>query len=229
MRNTFEVPLGAIGADGADAAVNAAAISRFMLEATKTGTASGNSTLSVAAEAASSSELKRKRDTPSDTSDDANLVPVKQRTVVPELPLTVSCLGRTIIVNTPVDNTIGSVKKLIESQLGESLDEEHLVCGGERLNDDNNLFELIPKNFKIHLAKRIDIVVRTYDDMEYQLKVASSTTIKSVKLAIEKATGIPAVRQRLMYDGSRLCESTTIDEVCETPRCSHAVTYKSLD
>lgn len=212
-KSTFEVPLSAIGADGADAVANRAAISQFMLETAAKVTPSSNEAAVTTTTTSNAPQTLGSQFTASGVANDGSIVASKAKRASPKVQLNVACIGKSITINTPFDATVGSLKKLIGSQLGGAYENQHLVCGGEHLDDSRKLTELIKDKFTIHLIQEFTLYVKTLTGKTITLDVASSNTIREVKHKIQEKEGMPPDYMRLIWAGKHLCQSETLDQV----------------
>jgi len=126
--------------------------------------------------------------------------------------------GKTFAIDdTKLDDIVWSVKLKIAEQKGIPAVQQRLIFQGKVLEDDLTLSEsskfiedgstlqLVPRLNTTQLSPTI-IIVRTVTGNTIKVEVGSleDTSIQRIKAQIEHQEGIPACRQRLIFDGGEL-------------------------
>ncbi|OIT40074.1 polyubiquitin 4 [Nicotiana attenuata] len=107
---------------------------------------------------------------------------------------------------------VRDVKTVIESRVGQSMNDMDLFLGKQKLKDQKELYQYdIKEDSLLQVVPRIiQIVIRKSNGQEITLDVHQHELIKNVKGMIQNKLGIPVHLQNLVFNGNGLADSRDI-------------------
>ena len=113
--------------------------------------------------------------------------------------------GKTIPIEVWREDTIETVKRAIQAQIGVPVDQQRLSLCGRQLNKDDRLQCYgIGEGAELGLAVVIPVSIKMLTGESFSLEVETSESIEEVKNKIKEKTGIVPEQQRLLYAGKPL-------------------------
>ena len=113
--------------------------------------------------------------------------------------------GKTVPIEVWREDTIETVKRAIQAQIGVSLDQQRLSFCGQQLNKDDCLQCYgIREGSELILTVVIPVTIKMLTGESFSLEVETSESIEEVKNKIKEKTGIFPEQQRLLYTGKPL-------------------------
>ena len=113
--------------------------------------------------------------------------------------------GKTIPIEVWREDTIETVKRAIQAQIGVPVDQQRLSLCGRQLNKDDCLQCYgIGEGSELSLTVVIPVSIKMLTGESFSLEVETSESIEEVKNKIKEKTGIFTEQQRLLYAGKPL-------------------------
>ena len=113
--------------------------------------------------------------------------------------------GKTIPIEVWREDTIETVKRAIQAQIGVPVDQQRLSLCGQQLNKDDRLQCYgIGEGAELSLAVVIPVSIKMLTGESFSLELETSESIEEVKNKIKEKTGIFPEQQRLLYAGKPL-------------------------
>ena len=113
--------------------------------------------------------------------------------------------GKTISIEVWREDTIETVKRAIQAQIGVPVDQQRLSLCGRQLNKDDRLQRYgIGEGSELGLAVVIPVSIKMLTGESFSLELETSESIEEVKNKIKEKTGIVPEQQRLVYTGKPL-------------------------
>jgi ubiquitin C len=123
--------------------------------------------------------------------------------------------GETITLDVESEDTISRVKVKIQDKFDHPTYHMHLIFNGKELADGQKLADYNIQNGSIlHLfivTPVFQVFVKKLDGKIYTLEVKSEFTIDMLKAKIQEIVGMPAKKQRLVFDSTILDGKTLAD------------------
>lgn len=129
------------------------------------------------------------------------------------------------VLDVEQNDTILSVKELIQESKDILVDQQRLIFAGKNLEDDRTLYDYnIQNQSTIQLilcfpVKRtpekddlIEVCVRHFTSRNTILQVSLNDTVQHVKEQIYELEGIPLSNQRLLFNGNQLHDAELLNE-----------------
>ena len=120
---------------------------------------------------------------------------------------------KTITLGVDSNDSIKTVKLLIQDEEGIAPDQQCLIFAGIELEDSGTLNDYrISQESTLDLILKIDVRLKMSTGKLLLLELKSTDTIRDVKDKIHVKEGILPDRQRLMFDGKKLEDSCSVGE-----------------
>ncbi|KAK9817764.1 hypothetical protein WJX72_001855 [[Myrmecia] bisecta] len=111
-------------------------------------------------------------------------------------------------------DTVHDLKARIHETQGVPPESQCLIFGGKQLEDSRTLASYgVLQDCTVHLVcKSMQIFVKMLNGKLHTLTVGSSDSVASVKSKIQVMTGIPADRQRLVFNARPMADERTLED-----------------